>query len=64
MGRVGFARSLSSLYLARVMQGIAYSFLWTSVRTITADVVAAEERGAAMGRVQEMSVRGNMLGVA
>ncbi len=62
MGLFAVAQSLSGLYLARFTQGIASSLLWTSARTIAADLVTTETRGRAMGRMQEMAARGSMLG--
>lgn len=63
MGLFAVAGGLGGLYLARLMQGIAAACLWTSARTITADLATPAERGKAMGRMQEMSVRGGLVGM-
>ncbi|MEM7100950.1 MAG: MFS transporter [Pseudomonadota bacterium] len=53
---------LIDFYVARFVQGIGASLMWVSVRTIVADLYAAEHRGEAMGRVTVVSVRGSMIG--
>ena len=58
-----FAGSLTGLYLARMTQGIASSLLWITVRTIVADLSASTERGSGMGKVNEASYRGALIGV-
>lgn len=56
------ADSLGSLYLARLAQGIASALMWITVHTIVADLTPAIERGHMMGRVNEMDVRGELVG--
>lgn len=56
------AGNLLGLYLARLMQGIASSFMWISAYTIATDIASPEERGSAVGRVDEASAQGGLYG--
>lgn len=59
-----FTETISGLYLARFIEGIAAAFLWISIRTIAADLSSPEDRGRAMGRLQEIYMRAGLLGIA
>ncbi len=58
-----FSTSVTGLFLARLIQGIASALLWITVRTIVADSVAPAERGASMGRMDEATSRGGLIGI-
>ncbi len=49
--------------LARVVQGVAAACLWIAVRTITADVAQAEQRGRSFGGMEQASNQGATLGI-
>ena len=62
MALFALSGDLLGLYLARLAQGIASSFMWISAYTIATDLASSEERGSAVGRVDEASARGGLYG--
>ncbi len=63
MAAFALANSLSGLYLARFVQGLGAAFLWVTVYTIIADLTHSQERGQALGRLDETIARGGLLGI-
>jgi MFS family permease len=62
MALFAYSSTLGSLYLARLAQGVAASLMWVSVRTIVADLASPEDRGGAMGRVNQAASFGQLYG--
>lgn len=57
-----FSEALSSLYIARLFQGIGFAFLSITTDTITADLTDVDDRPSAMGGNISSQTRGGMIG--
>ncbi|MBV7334045.1 MFS transporter [Chloroflexi bacterium TSY] len=58
-----FTETVGMLYAARIAQGIAAAFIGITAQTIVADLATADRRGTEMGRIDEVQVRGEMVGI-
>jgi MFS family permease len=63
MGVCALARSLTSLYLAQLLNGLATACTWTAVYTLTSDLAPVTTHGEALGRVDEYANRGALYGM-
>lgn len=62
LGTFAFASDIALLYVARLVQGLAASLTWIPAFTIASDLAPPAERGRAIGRVEEASSRGELIG--
>jgi MFS family permease len=63
MGVCALAHTLTTLYLAQLLNGVATACTWTAVYTLTADLAPAATHGEALGRVEEYAHRGGLYGM-
>ncbi|MDJ0754491.1 MAG: MFS transporter [Ardenticatenaceae bacterium] len=63
MALFAFADSLSGIYLARMVQGVGSAFLWIAAYTIIADLTVSQERGQAIGQLNQTTSQGGMIGI-
>jgi MFS transporter, DHA1 family, multidrug resistance protein len=63
MGVCALAHTLTTLYLAQLLNGVATACTWTAVYTLTADLAPAATQGEALGRVDEYAHRGGLYGM-
>jgi MFS family permease len=58
----GLASGIAGLFLAQLAQGIGSGLLWVAALTIVSDLAAADSRGQEYGGIEEMSIRGILIG--
>ena len=63
MGVCALAQTLTTLYLAQLLNGVATACTWTAVYTLTADLAPTATHGEALGRVDEYAHRGGLYGM-
>jgi MFS family permease len=63
MGVCGLASTLTTLYLAQLLNGLATACTWTAVYTLTSERAPAATQGEALGRVDEYAHRGALYGM-
>jgi len=63
MGVCAVAGTLTTLYLAQLLNGLATACTWTAVYTLTSDLAPAATHGEALGRVDEYAHRGALYGM-
>jgi MFS transporter, DHA1 family, multidrug resistance protein len=63
MGVCALASTLTTLYLAQVLNGLATACTWTAVYTLTSDLAPAAPQGEAQGHVDEYAHRGALYGI-
>ena len=63
MGVGALASSITSLYVAQLLNGLATACTWTAVYTLTSDLASSAAHGEALGRVDEYAHRGALYGM-
>jgi MFS family permease len=63
MGVCALASSITTLYLAQLLNGVATACTWTAVYTITSEIAPSANQGEALGRVDEYAHRGALYGM-
>ncbi len=58
----GFASGITGLFLAQLAQGIGAGLVWLAALAIVSDLASVDSRGQEYGGVEEMSIRGILLG--
>jgi len=57
-----FAVNLVGLLIGQLLRGLGSAMMWISAYTIATDLAASDERGNAVGRVDEATSRGQLFG--
>ena len=63
MGVFALAHTVTVLYLAQLLHGLASALTWTSVYTMTTELAMPAQHGKAIGRVDEYAARGALYGM-
>lgn len=62
MGLFAIARDIMWLYLAQLVRGLGSALMWISAYTIATDLAVSQERGKAVGHVDEAAAQGQLFG--
>jgi MFS family permease len=62
MGLFAAASDVVWLYLAQLVRGLGSALMWISAYTIATDLATSQERGEAVGHVDEAAARGQLFG--
>lgn len=62
LGLFAISSTMTMLYIARLVQGIASSLMWISAYAIAADMATSENRGVIYGQLDESNARGALIG--
>ena len=63
MGVFALAHTVTMLYLAQLLHGLASALTWTSAYTMTTELAVPAQHGKAVGRVDEYAARGALYGM-
>ncbi len=58
----GLSTGIMGLFLAQLAQGLGSGLIFVAALTIVSDLASADSRGREYGRVEEMSIRGVLIG--
>jgi MFS family permease len=58
----GLASDVAGLFLAQLAQGIGAGLLWLAILAVVSDLAPEDNLGQEYGRIEEMSVRGVLIG--
>jgi len=58
----GLTSGITGLFLAQIAQGIGSGLVWVAALTIVSDLTSSDSRGQEYGGVEEMSIRGMLIG--
>jgi MFS transporter, DHA1 family, multidrug resistance protein len=60
----GLASDLGGLFLAQLAQGVGSGLLWLAALAVVSDLAPEDNLGREYGRIEEMSIRGVLIGTA
>jgi MFS transporter, DHA1 family, multidrug resistance protein len=60
----GLASDLGGLFLAQLTQGLGSGLLWLAALAVVSDLAPEDNLGQEYGRIEEMSIRGVLIGTA
>ena len=62
MGLFALVDSITGLYIAQFVRGLGGAMMWISAYTIATDLSGSDQRGKAVGHVDEARARGSLFG--